>query len=283
MTEKGPCSVEGCESTEHLRGWCQAHYARWQRWGSPTGGIYRDPNRECSVDECTEKARARGLCNRHYARWRKFGDPLKGKNRSGRNQCTVDECDRWVFGHGYCVPHYKRWRRWGDPNVKRPKIPAEQRFWSKVKKNGAMPPQATAQGACWDWKAGKTKAGYGVFRPAHGQGTLAHRYAYELLIGPIPEGLVIDHLCRNRGCVNPDHMEPVTTGENTRRGFGISTWNRLKTHCPKGHPYDVENTYIHPSNNGRICRQCARERDRQPNRNATYRRQMKKLKQMEEA
>jgi len=72
--------------------------------------------------------------------------------------------------------------------------------------------------------------------------------------------------------VNPDHLEVVTFAENTRRGFGISTWNRLKTHCPAGHPYSAENTYIHPRSNGRICRTCARERDRQPHRLSTKRR-----------
>ncbi|MEU5322933.1 HNH endonuclease signature motif containing protein [Streptomyces sp. NPDC021056] len=95
---------------------------------------------------------------------------------------------------------------------------------------------------------------------------LAHRYAWELLREPIPAGLVIDHLCRNRRCVNPGHLEVVTLAENTRRGFGISTFNALKTHCPQGHPYSVENTYIHPRNSARICRACARERDRKPHR-----------------
>lgn len=82
----------------------------------------------------------------------------------------------------------------------------------------------------------------------------AHRIAYQLLVGPIPEGMQLDHLCRNRRCVNPDHLEPVTHAENVRRGLS-GAYLRARTHCPKGHPYDQANTYV--SNSGsRNCRAC---------------------------
>jgi len=92
----------------------------------------------------------------------------------------------------------------------------------------------------------------------------AHRLSYETEIGPIPEGLELDHLCRVRSCVNPLHLEPVTHQENVRRGEGANFW-RNKTHCPQGHEYTEENTGISNRNNEkcRYCRECKREKNRQ--------------------
>ncbi|MEU2992920.1 HNH endonuclease signature motif containing protein [Streptomyces griseoincarnatus] len=103
--------------------------------------------------------------------------------------------------------------------------------------------------------------GYGVIKS---QGAMhnAHRVAYEVLVGPIPEGMHIDHLCRVRRCVNPHHLEPVTQRENTLRGDGPTAIHALKTHCPQGHPYDEVNTYV-CSAGRRHCRKCKRERERE--------------------
>ena len=118
-------------------------------------------------------------------------------------------------------------------------------FWSKVVKR--------EPDECWLWTGCQTPKGYGRF--AHRR---AHRMAYEYLVGPIPEGLVIDHLCRVRHCVNPAHMEVVTAGENVLRGIGVSAKNRTKTHCPQGHPLDGDNLYVNQDK--RMCRKCGRER-----------------------
>jgi hypothetical protein len=83
---------------------------------------------------------------------------------------------------------------------------------------------------------------------------MAHRFSYLKLVGPIPEGLQIDHLCRVRHCVNPDHLEPVTNKENIRRGI-VGMFHAKKTQCPAGHPYDRDNTRI-GSNGSRNCKQC---------------------------
>jgi hypothetical protein len=94
---------------------------------------------------------------------------------------------------------------------------------------------------CWEWVGHLTPQGYGSLGRR-----LAHRLVYEVAVGPIPAGLQLDHLCRNRRCVNPDHLEPVTSRENTLRGSGLPAQRVLVTHCPRGHAYTDENTYVRP-------------------------------------
>jgi HNH endonuclease len=119
--------------------------------------------------------------------------------------------------------------------AKRTPLSAAERFWTKVEKTET----------CWLWLASTDRDGYGRFGR-----TLAHRMAYELTVGPIPRELQIDHVCRVKRCVRPSHLEPVTSQENRRR-FTV-----LITHCPRGHPYDEENTYRHRGY--RFCRACNR-------------------------
>ena len=126
-----------------------------------------------------------------------------------------------------------------------------QRFWEKVEKTEG----------CWLWIASREGGGYGRFYLTHGHGVPAHRFAYELLVGPIPPGLEIDHLCRNRACVNPAHLEPVTHRINDLRGINPPAMNARKTHCPHGHPYDLLNTYT-GYKGCRDCRICHRLAER---------------------
>jgi HNH endonuclease len=135
-----------------------------------------------------------------------------------------------------------------------------KRFWPKVDKNGPIPEYRPELGQCWIWTRGCTGKGYGAFK-VRGKQTPAHRVAYELSKGDIPEGLDLDHLCRVRNCVNPDHLEPVTSLENIRRGYAYSAVDFRKTHCPQGHPYEGENV-ASTSTGGRRCRECSRKRGR---------------------
>lgn len=126
----------------------------------------------------------------------------------------------------------------------------EDRFWSKV----------DAEGDCWEWTAALNPGGYGSFT-WEGKSLRAHRSAYELLVGPIPDGLTIDHLCRNPPCVNPDHLEVVTRAENTRRGYNPTAKNARRTYCVNGHRLAGDN--LRMSKDGhRVCRACKAARPR---------------------
>jgi hypothetical protein len=120
------------------------------------------------------------------------------------------------------------------------------------------------KGACWSWRGPIGRNGYGTFservKGKH-QARLAHRWAYEHMVGPIPAGLHLDHLCRRRDCVNPVHLEPVTARENLLRGNGFAAINARKTHCPHGHEYAPENLLTTKSG-GRSCKTCHRDRER---------------------
>ena len=122
-------------------------------------------------------------------------------------------------------------------------------------------------GDCWQWNAFIDAYGYGRFSVG-GRMRLAHRAAYEGLVGPIPAGLDIDHLCRNRACVNPDHLEPVTRSENLSRS-PLMARGQDKTHCPLGHGYTPENTRI-TTQGARACRTCERARNREKARAGIY-------------
>ena len=132
-------------------------------------------------------------------------------------------------------------RKRGVPNAR----PLIERFWAKVE----ITP------SCWVWRGTRNKLGYGYLNSS-GKRTPAHRVAYNLLVGPIPEGLELDHLCRNPFCVNPEHLDVVSHLENVRRGMGFSGINFRKTHCSKGHPFDATNTYVWKRNGQRRCLAC---------------------------
>ena len=119
-------------------------------------------------------------------------------------------------------------------------------FWSNV----------DATGPCWQWTAGRSQ-GYGRCAVAGGRMMLAHQWAYEHLVGPVPGNMTLDHLCRNRACVNPDHLEVVTRGVNALRGTSPLILAHRQRRCPRGHKDWAPN-----GRKGVTCRVCKRERER---------------------
>ena len=154
---------------------------------------------------------------------------------------------------GYCHGHYLRLWKYGDVRADVPfrmgRASPEERFQAKVEKTDT----------CWLWTGTVHKTtGYGI-TSVEGRHVLAHRWSYEHFVGSIPKGLHLDHLCRVRHCVRPDHLEPVTQGENNRRAAAAKPSTRnLTTHCGNGHLYDEANTSYYP-NGQRRCRACGRD------------------------
>ncbi len=128
-----------------------------------------------------------------------------------------------------------------------------QRFWGKV----------VEKGTCWEWTGGRNQHGYGRHRIGGraGRKLSAHRLAYAEMVSEIPEGLDFDHLCRNRSCVNPAHLEPVSTRENVLRSTNFIARRAAQTHCLRGHPLSGTNLLV-CSDGGRRCRACKSLRSR---------------------
>lgn len=178
--------------------------------------------------------------------------------------CSIKGCTRPPSGHGWCKSHYGRWYRTGSPvrdgydgplpTLNRRSTVADplSRFLGLLTKH---------PGGCWLWEGTKNNQGYGWFWSGTAE-VLAHRWSYEHFIGPIPRGLVVDHLrCDTKRCVNPDHLQICTRRENNLRADGMGAICAAKTECLRGHPFTPENTYVTPQGD-RTCRTCKREKDR---------------------
>jgi hypothetical protein len=160
--------------------------------------------------------------------------------------CTVLDCSRPFYGRGWCEPHYARWRRHGDLTDQRSaRLDPADRFWPKVNKT---------TGGCWLWTASINNSGYGSFK-MDGRSMGAHVASWLLSGKAIPAGLEIDHRCRVRHCVRPDHLRLATRRENIATSSAPSVLNGQKTHCKRGHEFTPENTYVNAY--GRKCRACA--------------------------
>lgn len=132
------------------------------------------------------------------------------------------------------------------------KVDPHRRFWTHVDKTDT----------CWLWTGAVAGGDYGRFALTAHHMVQAHRWSYEQWHGPLPDGLVLDHLCRVHRCVNPAHLEPVANRENILRGVGLSAINRQKTHCKRGHEFTVANTQVWAGQ--RRCRRCGTLSKRKP-------------------
>ncbi len=168
--------------------------------------------------------------------------------------CAVPECDRPQYCKGLCDPHYRRKTRTGrvgGPIGKRINGSPERRFWPKVNKDGPIPDRCPELGPCWIFTAKAHNAkGYYQFRVGDRM-KAAHRVSWELVVGPIPDGLQLDHLCMVKSCVNPAHLEPVTNQVNAKRA-GFLKWRAT---CIEGHAMDADNVRI-TETGIRVCRTC---------------------------
>ncbi len=145
--------------------------------------------------------------------------------------------------------------------------PLEDRLWARVDKNGPL--RRPMKTRCWQW-TGATQRGYGSIHVGTSRKDKkmrqVHVVVWEILVGPIPAGLTLDHLCRNRACVRPSHLQPVTNKVNVLRGRGLTAVNARKTHCKRGHEFTPENTRVNRGSavNGygpfRSCRTCEKLR-----------------------
>lgn len=173
--------------------------------------------------------------------------------------CSVTDCDKPSARGRMCSMHASRLYKTGTTDAPQPRPTLLERLMAKVER-------AVGPLDCWEWTGFKNKLGYGRFYVDRANGIRqAHRVSYELHVGPIPDGLVIDHLCRNPGCVNPGHLEPVTNAENVRRGDNSDVTrqrHRERRTCAQGHPLFGDNVRIVKRDGARACRECARAANR---------------------
>lgn len=177
------------------------------------------------------------------------------------SMCSFPGCERPHVAKGFCHAHHRQSRK-GQPLYP---------VHSTQRKAGTAPRVICDEvmclvpgliGPCHVVRGGKNKAGYGTVRMQGSNMTLVHRYIWEKENGDIPEGMMVDHRCRNRACCNVDHLRVVTPKINATENVVGSAPQLMaaKTHCPKGHPYDTENTYVYIAAKqiNRLCRECGR-------------------------
>lgn len=225
--DKRICSIDGCTNPHLAKGYCNAHWKKWKRHGDPLWQRPLAPERKCTVNGCENKYHAQGYCPMHYLRAKADG------KLSTSQECTVGDCRGYQVAKGVCHKHYQKLLRYGDPEVSvitKSATPGE-----------SLDLRTMVAGECLVWTGNVTEFGYGHMS-VKGKMKYAHRVAWELARGPIPNGMQIDHICWNRACVNVDHLRLATQMENTQYLSGALP----------GSATGVRN--VHPNGSGFIVR-----------------------------
>ncbi|MFG2677063.1 HNH endonuclease signature motif containing protein [Streptomyces sp. NPDC048445] len=251
------CSIEECSGAARRKGWCLEHFRRWEKTGDPAPSrLRRIPlSATCSEDGCDKPVDSKGRCSYHYGKHHRDTAPL----------CAVEGCPnpRAAASHGLCQKHLYRKRRYGDPLV----VQQIQNGDLKARLTRLIDRRAPEE--CWPWTGAVSKRGYAYTKGTESRDShaLAHRLVYETFVGPIPDGLTIDHLCHraeeckggfgcpHRRCCNPSHLAPEDSVANTMRGNSPSAINARKTHCQNGHAFNAVNTSVSRTGK-RTCRPC---------------------------
>ena len=166
------------------------------------------PRDTCTMEGCERPQVGRGLCKKHYLRLYRHGDTnLRRITMPTRGPCAVDGCERLARARGMCTKHYRRLTKNGNPHV------ASTKQWPSAKDRLLNLCRKSSETSCWEFVGGHTRKGYGKLWHNGGMKT-AHRVAYEILVGPVPEAKFVLHRCDNPSCLNPDHLFIGTHQDN---------------------------------------------------------------------
>lgn len=213
------CSFEGCEKRVDANKLCSGHNS--QRYhGKPLTPIvppHLRPKKLCSFEGCGRTHSGLGLCQTH-GKMQREGKPLVPikKKSLAPYPCGYEFCERKGSMGGLCTYHFRQQKRGEALAPIPPKLGIEERFWSKVDKDPNHPK------GCWEWSAGRYVAGYGKFSAEGKRTAVAHKWGYERYVAKVPEGLYVDHICRNTPCVRLDHLRLVTVAENSQNSDATS-------------------------------------------------------------
>lgn len=184
-----------------------------------------------------------------------------GRPKLPPRPCSIKGCPGQDKARGWCKTHWARWKKHGSPNivVTPQRTDVLDRILRRVNKDGPLPENNPNLGPCWIFGGCLNRTGYGQVTVSFEEGrALVHRVVYQRLVGTIPEGLHLDHLCRTPACCRPEHLEPVTPAENNRRGVGAAVQRArfaAMQYCVNGHPRTAGNLVLLKSGKKR-CRPC---------------------------